>query len=379
LTEFLYSGEQFDSKIGQQYLRARYYDPVTGRFNRLDPFFGNLNDPLSLHKYVYAHNDSINGIDPTGQYTIWSLLGGIFAGATIGATIGAGFGWVVAGTPGVSTTALHFGVIGGLIGLAAVIPTVGPIAGAIGVVTLVSWLYNIWYASTQNWHINKTTSHKKIAIMFGDMKTSNDLIGWGYGAMANLGYAFQGISVYGFAQALKDAGYEVNIPKHNPNEDEFVKLCNENDIVIVLAHGPGDFGTSEVSDSKNQPFAGFYLGGNRTHPDDRVTSLFTQSVTINDQWITANEINGKVTNPNLTFVAASCSSGITNRMGLALAGTAPYPTGYYVGHTKAIFATETEALFQYVVNVLNFSHVYAEQQLPDNNYKVNPTNAMFNQ
>ncbi len=46
--EFLYSGEQFDSRIGQQYLRARYYDPNTGRFNRLDPFFGNLDDPLNL-------------------------------------------------------------------------------------------------------------------------------------------------------------------------------------------------------------------------------------------------------------------------------------------------------------------------------------------
>jgi RHS repeat-associated protein len=64
----LYSGEQFDSKIGQQYLRARYYNPATGRFNRLDPFFGNLKDPLSLHKYVYAHNDSINGTDPSGLY-----------------------------------------------------------------------------------------------------------------------------------------------------------------------------------------------------------------------------------------------------------------------------------------------------------------------
>ena len=52
LTEFLYSGEQFDAKIGQQYLRARYYDPATGRFNRLDPFFGNLDDPLSLHSRV---------------------------------------------------------------------------------------------------------------------------------------------------------------------------------------------------------------------------------------------------------------------------------------------------------------------------------------
>jgi hypothetical protein len=47
-------------------LRARYYDPATGRFNRLDPFFGNLNDPLSLHKYLYTHADPVNGIDPSG-------------------------------------------------------------------------------------------------------------------------------------------------------------------------------------------------------------------------------------------------------------------------------------------------------------------------
>ena len=68
LTEYLYSGEQFDSKIGQQYLRARYYDPATGRFNSLDSFFGNLDDPQSLHKYLYTHVDPINGIDPTGMF-----------------------------------------------------------------------------------------------------------------------------------------------------------------------------------------------------------------------------------------------------------------------------------------------------------------------
>jgi RHS repeat-associated protein len=66
LTEFLYSGEQFDSKIGQQYLRARYYDPATGRFNRLDPFFGNLIDPQSFHKYAYVHGDPINMNDLLG-------------------------------------------------------------------------------------------------------------------------------------------------------------------------------------------------------------------------------------------------------------------------------------------------------------------------
>jgi RHS repeat-associated protein len=73
----LYSGEQFDSKIGQQYLRARYYDPATGRFNCLDPFFGNLDASQSLHKYLYTHADPVSGIDPTGKFLI-SLGIGIF-------------------------------------------------------------------------------------------------------------------------------------------------------------------------------------------------------------------------------------------------------------------------------------------------------------
>jgi RHS repeat-associated protein len=86
LTKFLYSGEQFDSKIGQQYLRARYYDPATGRFNRLDPFFGNLVEPLSLHNYLYCHIDPVSFIDPSGEFwiPILALLGGTLIGAGIG-------------------------------------------------------------------------------------------------------------------------------------------------------------------------------------------------------------------------------------------------------------------------------------------------------
>jgi RHS repeat-associated protein len=92
LTEFLYSGEQFDSKIGQQYLRARYYNPVTGRFNRLDPFFGNLNDPQSLHKYLYTHADPVNGIDPSGEIAIFFPLLILLGGITLGG-VGAGIAY----------------------------------------------------------------------------------------------------------------------------------------------------------------------------------------------------------------------------------------------------------------------------------------------
>ena len=74
LTTLLYSGEQFDARIQQQYLRARYYDAATGRFNRLDPFAGNTRDPQSLHKYLYTHGDPVNGIDPKGLMSLSTVM-----------------------------------------------------------------------------------------------------------------------------------------------------------------------------------------------------------------------------------------------------------------------------------------------------------------
>ena len=73
-TVLLYSGEQWDAPLGQQYLRARYYDAGTGHFNRLDPFFGNRRDPQSLHKYGYVHSDPTTLYDPTGLSGIGRVL-----------------------------------------------------------------------------------------------------------------------------------------------------------------------------------------------------------------------------------------------------------------------------------------------------------------
>ena len=75
LTTHLYSGEQTDQLTGLQYLRARYYNPSSGTFNRLDPFAGNFSDPQSLHKYAYCHGSPVNGIDPSGKFfTIGAML-----------------------------------------------------------------------------------------------------------------------------------------------------------------------------------------------------------------------------------------------------------------------------------------------------------------
>jgi RHS repeat-associated protein len=77
-TTLLYSGEQFDVDAQQYYLRARYYDPSNGRFNQPDTYAGNNSDPQSLHKYLYAGCDPVNGIDPSGkQFTLGELLIGV--------------------------------------------------------------------------------------------------------------------------------------------------------------------------------------------------------------------------------------------------------------------------------------------------------------
>jgi RHS repeat-associated protein len=86
-TNLLYSGEQFDTRIGQQYLRARYYDPTTGRFNCLDPFFGNQSDPLSFHKYLYSHGTPVNGRDPSGESFTSAMVAGLALGV-LGAVAG---------------------------------------------------------------------------------------------------------------------------------------------------------------------------------------------------------------------------------------------------------------------------------------------------
>ena len=60
---YLFTGEQFDTGLNQYYLRARYYDQGVGRFTQQDTWMGVNSDPLTLHKYVYTHNDPANNTD----------------------------------------------------------------------------------------------------------------------------------------------------------------------------------------------------------------------------------------------------------------------------------------------------------------------------
>ncbi len=52
---------------GLQYLRARYYDPETGRFLSRDSYLGDIQDPLTLNRYVYVLNNPLMYSEPSGH------------------------------------------------------------------------------------------------------------------------------------------------------------------------------------------------------------------------------------------------------------------------------------------------------------------------
>ena len=68
-----YNGESIDARTGLYNFRARWYSASNGRFERLDPFAGNPNDPLSFNKYGFVHGDPANGVDPSGETAIFWL------------------------------------------------------------------------------------------------------------------------------------------------------------------------------------------------------------------------------------------------------------------------------------------------------------------
>lgn len=54
--------------------QARWLNLDDGRFQTMDAYQGNLPEPLSLHKYDYAHDDPVNNTDPSGHVVVEVLI-----------------------------------------------------------------------------------------------------------------------------------------------------------------------------------------------------------------------------------------------------------------------------------------------------------------
>ena len=64
---YTYNGEYTDLSVGMQYLRAREYDPGTGRFTSKDTYLGRADDPITRNLYTYVGNNPVNRQDPSGH------------------------------------------------------------------------------------------------------------------------------------------------------------------------------------------------------------------------------------------------------------------------------------------------------------------------
>lgn len=108
--DYLFSGERWDQNISLYHLRARYYNPATGRFETMDPAEGDILIPTMQHRYVYSRNNPINVIDPTGRSALLEgvyidLNAGIFSTDLLPLAVKIGFGTGVASC--VSATTAH--------------------------------------------------------------------------------------------------------------------------------------------------------------------------------------------------------------------------------------------------------------------------------
>ncbi|MEM1366955.1 MAG: Calx-beta domain-containing protein [Cyanobacteria bacterium P01_H01_bin.15] len=111
---YLFTGEEFDANAGLTYLRARYVDTSTGRFLSRDPFVGFIQDPITLHRYLYTNSDPVNNIDPSGEITLGFTFGLPTIQVSIGiisTLVGVGVGYSIDGNKGA--------IFGGIIGAAA--------------------------------------------------------------------------------------------------------------------------------------------------------------------------------------------------------------------------------------------------------------------
>jgi len=117
--EMYYRGEQYDSDLGLYYLRARYYNPLTGRFMSGDPDNGSTADPKTLHKYLYTGGDPVDGWDPTGrsvavgyaQFTRWDATETFLKAAVMTGVIDCMFESILTRFDGAIETAANGGSI----------------------------------------------------------------------------------------------------------------------------------------------------------------------------------------------------------------------------------------------------------------------------
>lgn len=85
---YRFAGEPFEPGAELYYNRARWLDPVAGRFASRDTFAGVIQNPLTLHPYIYANDSPTRFTDATGKMSSLVESALLFSAMTLALTAG---------------------------------------------------------------------------------------------------------------------------------------------------------------------------------------------------------------------------------------------------------------------------------------------------
>jgi RHS repeat-associated protein len=66
----VFTGHIYDNETDLYNAKARYFDPKLGRFLTQDSYLGQIDEPPSLHRYVYGNDNPTTFVDPTGHASV---------------------------------------------------------------------------------------------------------------------------------------------------------------------------------------------------------------------------------------------------------------------------------------------------------------------
>ncbi len=120
-----YASGYYDVSTGLYKFGIRYYDPAIGRWTQRDPVGGSLQETTKANPYVYAGDDPVNMVDPSGKASVGCNLAVALNSFAIGVSIG--------GIISVLTAFVPLSVLGLGVGLGAL-----ALAGSVFFITLLA-------------------------------------------------------------------------------------------------------------------------------------------------------------------------------------------------------------------------------------------------
>ena len=70
-TPWRYASGYYDSSTSLYKFGIRYYDPTTGRWTQRDPVGASLQELTKANPYMYANDDPVNNVDPSGAFCVY--------------------------------------------------------------------------------------------------------------------------------------------------------------------------------------------------------------------------------------------------------------------------------------------------------------------